>query len=166
VQRIVVVSIIGTDRFTAGYGAAKAAHEKATLAGPIAAQVLHAAQFHEFVAQLVEWGTQGEAAYPHGCARNWWQPEPSPRYWPTWRPNQPRPGNGSRRSPAPGKPREESLVGMSTLLISRCGGPSVVEGVSDPDDPDGDLNENGALLPGPGAIIAGPTFAEWLDSAS
>jgi hypothetical protein len=42
----------------------------------------------------------------------------------------------------------------------------VVEGVSDPDDPGGDLNENGALLPGPGAIIAGPTFAEWLDSAS
>jgi uncharacterized protein YbjT (DUF2867 family) len=64
VQRIVVVSITGTDRFTAGYGAAKAAHEKATLAGPIAAQVLHAAQLHEFVAQLVEWGTQGEVAYP------------------------------------------------------------------------------------------------------
>ncbi len=26
------------------------------------------------------------------------------------------------------------------------------------------LNENGALLPGPGAILADPTFAEWLDS--
>jgi hypothetical protein len=35
VQRIVVVSIIGTDRFTAGYGAAKVAHEQALLSGPI-----------------------------------------------------------------------------------------------------------------------------------
>src|SRR5919108_225738 len=33
VRRIVVVSIIGTDRFTAGYGAAKMAHERATLEG-------------------------------------------------------------------------------------------------------------------------------------
>src|ERR687887_1303982 len=55
-ERIVVVSIIGTDRFTAGYGAAKIAHEHATLAGPIRAHVLRAAQFHEFVSQLVDWG--------------------------------------------------------------------------------------------------------------
>jgi hypothetical protein len=29
VQRLVVVSIIGTDKFTAGYGVAKLAHERA-----------------------------------------------------------------------------------------------------------------------------------------
>ncbi|MGE5286290.1 MAG: NAD(P)H-binding protein, partial [Micromonosporaceae bacterium] len=34
VRRMIVVSIIGTDRFTAGYGAAKAARERAMLAGP------------------------------------------------------------------------------------------------------------------------------------
>src|SRR5205807_1231216 len=45
------------------YGAAKAAHERAMLSGPIPVQVLRAAQFHEFVAQLVEWGTQGEVSY-------------------------------------------------------------------------------------------------------
>ena len=56
VRRMVVVSIIGIDRFTAGYGAAKIAHEKAMLSGPIPVRVLRAAQFHEFVAQLVEWG--------------------------------------------------------------------------------------------------------------
>src|SRR5881392_2287779 len=60
VQRLVVVSIIACDRFTAGYGAAKVAHEQAMLAGPIPARILRAAQFHEFVAQLVEWGRQGE----------------------------------------------------------------------------------------------------------
>jgi len=62
VRRMVVVSIIGTDRFTAGYGAAKIAHEKAMLSGPIPVRVLRAAQFHEFVAQLVEWGRQGEVS--------------------------------------------------------------------------------------------------------
>ena len=28
------------------------------------------------------------------------------------------------------------------------------------------LYESGALLPGPDAILAGPTFEQWLDSAS
>src|SRR5436190_3922242 len=63
VRRMVVVSIIGCDRFTAGYGAAKIAHEKAMLLGPIPVRVLRAAQFHEFVAQLVEWGRQGEGSF-------------------------------------------------------------------------------------------------------
>ncbi len=35
---------------------------------------------------------------------------------------------------------------------------------SDPTGPDGDLSENGGLLPGLGATLAGPTFEEWLDS--
>src|SRR2546421_1659358 len=47
VRRIVVASIIGADRFTAGYGAAKVAHEQAMLAGPISVRILRAAQFHE-----------------------------------------------------------------------------------------------------------------------
>ena len=63
VERIVVVSIIGSDRFTGGYGAAKIAHEQAMLSGPIPARVLRAAQFHEFVAQLMEWGARGDATY-------------------------------------------------------------------------------------------------------
>jgi uncharacterized protein YbjT (DUF2867 family) len=61
VRRIVVVSIIGTDRFTAGYGAAKQAHKRAMLAGPTPATIVRAAQFHEFVAQLMDWGRQDGA---------------------------------------------------------------------------------------------------------
>src|SRR5206468_9874115 len=45
VRRIVVVSIIGCDRFTAGYNAAKVAHERAMLSGPLPVRVLRAAQF-------------------------------------------------------------------------------------------------------------------------
>ena len=63
VKRIVVVSIIGTDRFTAGYGAAKQAHERAMLAGPIPATIARAAQFHEFVSQLMDWGRQDGSIY-------------------------------------------------------------------------------------------------------
>src|SRR2546430_16126811 len=35
-----------------------------------------------------------------------------------------------------------------------------IEVVSNPDDPDTVLYESGALLPGPHAILAGPTFEE------
>ncbi len=36
----------------------------------------------------------------------------------------------------------------------------------DPDDPDLDVYLGGGLLPGPGAILAGPTFEAWLDAGS
>jgi len=63
VQRMVVVSIIGIDRFSGGYNPAKVTHEKAMLSGPIPARILRAAQFHEFVEQLVAWGTRGDVSY-------------------------------------------------------------------------------------------------------
>jgi uncharacterized protein YbjT (DUF2867 family) len=63
-------------------------------------------------------------------------------------------------------PREESLVEMAKLLVARRGDPVRIEGMSDPGDPDRELNLNGALLPGPDATLAGPTFEEWLDSTS
>src|SRR6266581_3882240 len=62
-RRMVVVSIIGAGKFTAGYGAAKVAHERAALAGPVPARILRAAQFHEFVEVLMEWGRQGDVCY-------------------------------------------------------------------------------------------------------
>jgi hypothetical protein len=55
---------------------------------------------------------------------------------------------------------------MATLLAARRDDPVKIEGVSDPADPDSDLFENGALLPGPHATLAGPAFEEWLDAES
>ena len=40
-----------------------------------------------------------------------------------------------------------------------------VEGVSG-DDADSRLAEDGGLLPGPGATLAGPTFEQWLDAGA
>ena len=55
---------------------------------------------------------------------------------------------------------------MARLLAARQGDPVRIEGVTNPDDPDRDLYEQGALLPGPHATLAGPTFEEWLDDES
>ncbi len=167
VRRMVVVSIIGTDRFTAGYGAAKAAHERAMLSGPIPVRVLRAAQFHEFVAQLVEWGRQGEVSYvpkmrtqlvaartvAQALADLATDPETAPA-----------PGSSGAPIQEIAGPREESLVEMAKLLVAHRGDQLRIEGVTDSAEPDHDLYESGALLPGPHAVLAGPTFEEWLVS--
>jgi len=54
---------------------------------------------------------------------------------------------------------------MAMLLVRRRGEPQRIEGVRDPDDLDSELYLSGALLPGPHATLAGPTFEQWLDSA-
>ena len=167
VSRMVVVSIIGCDRFAAGYTAAKAAHERAALAGPIPVRILRAAQFHEFVPQLVAWGRQGAVSYvtpmrTQLVAASTVAGELAALATAT--------GPAGDASPAGAPipeiagPREESLVAMATLLVNRRGAALTVEGRHAPDDPDRDLYESGALLPGPHATLAGPTFAAWLDA--
>jgi uncharacterized protein YbjT (DUF2867 family) len=158
VRRIVVVSIIGTDRFTGGYGAAKLPHEEATLAGPIPARVLRASQFHELTAQLLEWGRRGDVIE---VPRMRTQPVAA-------RAVAEKLAELATSGPDSGPmleiagPREESLVEMAKLLLARRGESVPVEVVSDPSDPDAELTANGGLLPGPDAILAGPTFEEWL----
>ncbi|MDQ1423835.1 MAG: hypothetical protein QOD72_1333 [Acidimicrobiaceae bacterium] len=163
VQRMIIVSIIGTDRFTAGYGAAKAAHERAALGGPVPTQVLRAAQFHEFVAQLVEWGTQGEVSYVQDMRT---QLVAARTVAEALADLATQPGSIDAAWSEIAGPREENLVAMATLLASRRGHPLKIEGVSGLADPDHEVFASGALLPGPDAILAGPTFEEWLDPAS
>jgi uncharacterized protein YbjT (DUF2867 family) len=167
VKRNVLVSIIGIDKFTTGYNVAKLAQERAALAGPIPTRIVRAAQFHEFVEQLMQWGTQGDVSYVPKmrtqlvaartvaealvdlAADPYAVPAPA----------------GAPIAEIAG-PREESLVEMATLLAARRGDPVRVEGVSDPADPDHGLNESGALLPSPHATLAGPTFEEWLATSA
>ena len=168
VRRMVAVSIIGCERFTAGYMAAKVAHERATLSGPIPVRILRAAQFHEFVAQLVDWGRQGEVSYVPKmrtqlvAARTVAE---ALAELATDAENAPASGSSGTPIPEIAGPREENLVEMARRLVARRGEPVKIEGVSDPADPDRDLYETGALLPGPDATLAGPTFEEWLESA-
>jgi uncharacterized protein YbjT (DUF2867 family) len=163
VRKLVVVSIIGTDRYTAGYGAAKLAHERAALTGPIPARILRAAQFHEFVEVLMGWGRQGDVIYlpqmrtqivaartvAEALAAMALSAEPE----------------GERPAEIAG-PREEYLPDLAALLAGRRGDQVKIEAVSNPADPDDALNTNGGLLPGPHATLAGPTFAEWLEAGA
>jgi uncharacterized protein YbjT (DUF2867 family) len=162
VQRIVVVSIIGADRATAGFIASKVPHEQAMKSGPIPVRILRAAQFHEFVPLFLEWGRQGDVIYVPQmrtqlvAARTVAEaladlvngPEPAPE----------------TSIPEIAGPREESLVEMAKLVAARRGDSVRIEGVSDPDDPEQALFASGALLPGPNAVLAGPTFEQWLST--
>jgi uncharacterized protein YbjT (DUF2867 family) len=167
VERIVVVSIIGIDRFTTGYYAAKLAQEKAMLSGPIPVRILRAAQFHEFVPELVEWGRQGEVSF----VPNWRTQLVAARTVAKALVNLAN-GSGAPRGtsaapfPEVAGPREENLVDAAKLFAARRGDPVLIESASDPAFPESHLFETGALLPGPNATLAGPTFDEWLDSTS
>ena len=163
VRRIVVVSIIGADRFSSGYNVAKIAQEQANLSGPIPARILRAAQFHEFVEQIFQWGRQGDVSYVPRmrtqlvAARTVAQALADLATGPE-APAEPIPEIAG--------PREENMVEAAALLAARRGDPVRVEGVSGfgPDDPSGELYETGGALPGPDAVLAGPTFEEWLES--
>jgi uncharacterized protein YbjT (DUF2867 family) len=164
VQRIVVVSIIGIDRFTAGYYPAKVAQERAMVEGEIPVRILRSAQFHEFVGQVVEWGGRGEVSEVPKMRT---QPVAARTVAEALADLATDESSASGSSEVPtleiAGPREESLVEMARLLTASRGDPVRIKGVDDPDDPER-LMENGALLPGPGATLAGPTFEQWLDS--
>jgi uncharacterized protein YbjT (DUF2867 family) len=175
VRGMVVVSIIGCDRFTAGYNAAKRAHERAMLSGPIPVRILRAAQFHEFVAQLVEWGRQGEGGdvcYVPEARTQLVAAQTVARALADLAlaelaagpPTGFAPGSGGSPIPEIAGPRAERFVDMARLLAARRGDPVRIEAVTNPADPDHELYASGALLPGPQAILAGPKFEEWLDA--
>jgi uncharacterized protein YbjT (DUF2867 family) len=163
-RRMVIVSIIGCDRFTTGYMAAKLAHERAALEGPIPARILRAAQFHEFVEQLLDWGRQNGASY---VPKMHTQPVAARTVAEELANLATAPDDGETAPTAEvAGPRVETLVEMARLVAATRGDPTRVEERSDPGDPDRELLENGGLLPGPNAILRGPTFEEWLGSAS
>ncbi len=165
VGRMVVVSIVGIDSLAGGYSVAKLAHERAALAGPIPVRILRATQFHEFVAQMLDWGTQGEVGYVGEvqtqlvAARSVAETLVDLATDPEWSPE-----TGPAATREIGGPRVENFVDAATLLADRRGYPMKVELTTNPDDPDAAANASGALLPGPDAILAGPTFEDWLDA--
>lgn len=162
VKRIVVVSIIGADQFGGGYGAAKVAHERANLSGPIPARILRASQFHEFVEQLMQWGTQGDVSYVPPMRTQLVAARTVAEELADLATG----SNGAEISEIAG-PREERLAEMAKLLASRDGSTITVRELdADPDDREMQVYSSGALLPGPDAKLAGPTFEQWLDQRS
>ena len=120
-------------------------------------RVLRAAQFHEFVEQLVDWGRQGAVKLRARSAGR----RPHRRRGARSPCHRLRTGPGAAIPEIAG-PREESFVDLARLLVSYCGEPLQIEGVGHPDEADRALYETGALLPGENAVLAGPTFEDWL----
>jgi uncharacterized protein YbjT (DUF2867 family) len=163
VRRLVVVSIIGIDRFSGGYNSAKVAQEKLALAGPIPARIVRAAQFHEFVEELMRWGTQGDVSYVWAMRTQLVSARTVAEALVELATATDAEFETAETTDVAG-PREERLVEAARLLAARRGEGLTVEETSDPSDPDSELYANGGSLPGPDAKLAGPTFEEWLDA--
>ena len=149
VQRIVLVSIVGTDRFAGGFLAAKYAHELAMLAGPVPVQILRATQFHEFVSQMVEWGTQGDVIYlPRTRTQLVAARSVAAALAEMVNGSQPAARSNGAVIPEIGGPRPETLAEMARLLLSQRGDePARIEEVTNPADPDQELLANGHCCP-------------------
>jgi uncharacterized protein YbjT (DUF2867 family) len=164
VKRIVVVSIIGIDRFQGGYNAAKMAHEQALLEGPLPVRIVRAAQFHEFVGPLVGWTIQDGVAYvpemrtqlvaarvvADALADAAEEPEIE---------------NGRITEVA--GPNEERLADAAAALFASRGESIEIREsrgglLAEPGSADATAYAEGAVLPNPGAKLAGPSFEEWL----
>ncbi|MEU2037113.1 SDR family oxidoreductase [Nocardia niwae] len=157
VQRIALVSIIGIDRFTAGHYAGKLAQEHAYREGPVPVRILRAAQFHEFTEMMLDWTTRGDTAYV-------------PKYRTQLVAARTVAEQLAHLAVAENAPESVEIAGPEELYLAaataevaaRRGEPGRVEEIVDRDDPNHALQADGALLPGPGAILAGPTFQQWL----
>jgi uncharacterized protein YbjT (DUF2867 family) len=160
---IVVVSIIGIDKFEGGYNAAKVAQEQTLLEGSLPVRIVRAAQFHEFVDQMVGWMIQDGVAYlpefrtqlvaarvvAEALADAAEEPEIQ---------------NGRITEVA--GPREERLADAAAVLFARRGDSFEIREGRQPGDPDATAYAEGAALPNPGAKLAGPSFEEWLAASS
>lgn len=160
VGKIVLVSIIGVDRYTVGYSAANLVHEQVGLAGPVPTTILRAAQFHEFVPQLMEWGTHGGVTYVAKMRTQLVAAREVARVVVDLALADGSEADGMIREVA--GPQEERLADMARLFADRTGWETTIQEVDDPTDPEG-LGAAGALLPGPGAVLGGPTFPAWVD---
>ena len=153
VTRTVLLSIIGVDRTPEdGYFVAKLAHERATRRYAPGVRVLRAAQFHEFAEQSLGWGRHGSVVTVPDM------------------PMQPVALSevvrellelATAAEPATvvelAGPRREQLAELVARLVRARGERDTVDPA-----PVSTAMRDGALLPGPGAIVAGPDFAEWL----
>ena len=159
VKRIVVVSIIGIDKFEGGYNAAKLAQEQTLLEGPLPVRIVRAAQFHEFVDELVGWMIQDGVAYlpemrtqlvaarvvAEALADAAEEPEIE---------------NGRITEVA--GPQEERLADAAARLFASRGDSTEIRESRHPGDADAAAYAEGGALPNPGAKLAGPSFEAWL----
>jgi uncharacterized protein YbjT (DUF2867 family) len=161
-KRIVVVSIIGIDKFQGGYNAAKVAQEQTLLEGPLPVRIVRAAQFHEFVDQLVGWTLQDGVAYLPEMRTQLVAARAVAETLADAAVEAKTP-NGEITEIA--GPQEERLADAAAVLFASRGDSFEIREGRQPGDPDAAAYAEGAALPNPGAKLAGPSFREWLAAA-
>ena len=157
-RRIVVVSIIGIDKFHGGYNAAKVAQEQTLLEGPLPVRIVRAAQFHEFVDPLVGWTIQDGVAYVPEMRT---QLVAARVVAETLADAAEEPEIENGRITEVAGPQEERLAdAAAALFASRGDSVEIRESrgglLAEPGDPDAAAYAEGAALPNPGAKLAGP----------
>jgi uncharacterized protein YbjT (DUF2867 family) len=167
-KRIVLVSIIGIDKFHSGYNAAKVAQEQALLQGPLPVRIVRAAQFHEFIEPLLGWTIQDGVAHVPEMQT---QPVAARAVAETLADaaEEPEIENGSITEVA--GPRAERLADVAAALFAARGlSVEVRESrgglLAEPGSPDAAAYADGAVLPNAGAKLAGPTFEDWLTTSA
>jgi uncharacterized protein YbjT (DUF2867 family) len=158
-RKIVMVSIIGIDRISSGYQAAKVAQEEAYRNGPIPVRIVRVSQFHEFIGVMTGWARQGDVSHLPEMLT---QPVLAAAAGEKIAELAASDDDGPEIVEIAG-PRVERLAALAKLVAERSGDGLRVQEVSDP-SPDGARIATGAMLPGPGATLVGPTFEEWLRS--
>jgi uncharacterized protein YbjT (DUF2867 family) len=159
---IVVVSIIGIDKFEGGYNAAKAAQEQTLLEGPLPVRIVRAAQFHEFFDPFVGWMTQDGVAHLPEMRT---QPVAARVVAETLADAAEEPEIQNGRITEVAGPQEERLADAAAVLFASRGDSFEIREGRQPGDPDATAYAEGAALPNPGAKLAGPRFEEWLAAA-
>lgn len=154
-KHIVTLSIVGIDRTSFGYYAAKREHERAARRGLVPSTVLRATQFHELPAQLISLtrhNTEARVLDLHVqpvAARSVAEvlvelAERAPQHG----------------VPDLAGPQEADLVNLARAFVKRRGLSIAIH----PDSESVTGIPRQALLPEAGARIEGPTFEEWLES--
>jgi uncharacterized protein YbjT (DUF2867 family) len=162
VKRIVVVSIIGIDKFQGGYNAAKKAQEQALLEGPLPVRIVRATQFHEFFDEFIGWMTQDDVAYLPELKT---QPVAARVVAEALTDASEEPEIENGRTTEVGGPKEERLADIAAELFASRGDSIEIREAPPTDDPDAAAYAEGAVLPNPGAKLAGPSYEEWLKAA-
>ncbi len=157
VGRLVTVSIVNIDRVGGyGYYKAKLAQEAAALEGPLPVTIVRATQFHEFPGQIMQRAHAGPvylvprmrvqtvAARSVGKVVVDLAGEPP-----------------EKTTVDVAGPAVAELVDLARAVIRRRGGSGQVVAVRIPGRA-GQAMRSGALTPAAGAIVAGPSFEEWL----
>jgi uncharacterized protein YbjT (DUF2867 family) len=164
-RRLVLVSIIGIDAFRAGYMAAKQVHERAAREGPLPVAILRAAQFHELVGRMLEWGRQdGSSKVPGMRAQLVAARSAAVVLAQLAIGAAPLARSAEERYVEVAGPRPEDFADAARRLVARRGEALRVEAAMDPDEVNRAAYAAEAQLPGPGALLVGPTFDEWLEA--